>query len=112
MALDCQRCGACCVNPRVNRAEGFSEYVEVTSRDRELLRHKHLIDRYTVAKKDGTRHLRVSGPDQRCTALLGGLGRTVHCAIYAVRPQPCRWLEPGSPECLDARRGLGLEGDP
>jgi len=51
----------------------------------------------------------------RCTALRGELGNPgIHCAIYALRPTPCRefntWEADGSvnPDCQRLRRGLGL----
>lgn len=45
----------------------------------------------------------------RCGALLGRVGVSVACVLYAVRPRCCRELEPGGAACLDARRRAGLE---
>jgi uncharacterized protein len=43
-----------------------------------------------------------------CAALTGKLGKRVACDVYAERPALCRQFEAGSPECLQARRALGL----
>lgn len=51
----------------------------------------------------------------RCIALRGELGRPgIHCAIYPLRPTPCRefeiWESDGrvNPDCQRLRQGLGL----
>ena len=103
---DCTRCGACCVNPLENRAEGYTEYVTVTPRDA-LLKHPKIDERYVVFNDDGHAHLKLDA-GHRCAALKGGLGRKVRCEIYALRPAPCRRVEAGSEGCLRARREQGL----
>lgn len=53
--------------------------------------------------------VRMKGTDDfppRCVALVGELGQRVGCAIYGVRPGPCRELEAGSDACERARRSL------
>lgn len=52
---------------------------------------------------------------QRCIALRGELGQPgIHCAIYPLRPSPCRdypaWQEDGSPnpDCQRLRAAIGL----
>jgi len=52
---------------------------------------------------------------QRCVALRGELGQPgIHCAIYELRPSPCRdfpsWESDGSPnaDCQRLRLALGL----
>jgi Fe-S-cluster containining protein len=107
VTFDCQRCGACCCNPDENRAEGFREYVEVEAGSR-LLRRRRVLERYTVVGAAGVRHLKLVGPDQRCAALEGALGRRVRCAIYADRPAGCRRVEPGSARCLQERAERGI----
>ncbi len=55
--------------------------------------------------------VRLRGTDDfppRCVALEGEVGREVRCAIYPLRPGPCRELEPGSEACNRARRRHGL----
>jgi Fe-S-cluster containining protein len=104
-AHDCTRCGACCVNPPENVAEGYAEYIEVGPRDG-LRQKPELLARYTV-EAEGKVHMRLL-PDQRCKALLGSVGRRVRCSIYAQRPAPCRRVQAGSELCLRYRRGQGL----
>lgn len=109
MIFDCRACGACCCNRDENRAEGFSDYVEVTPRDA-LFLVPDLLEQHAVKNAAGEWHLKLTA-DQRCVALEGKLGRRVSCAIYALRPKGCRRVEPGTPECLEARaeRGIGNE---
>jgi uncharacterized protein len=104
--FDCQTCGACCVNPASNAAEGFRDWVEV--RDGEpLLRRRDLVRKLVVIGADGERHLRIDGQG-RCLALRGAVGRKVRCGVYAQRPRPCRRVQAGDAECLRLRASLGL----
>jgi Fe-S-cluster containining protein len=103
---DCQRCGACCVNPQENRAEGFAAYVDVTDAD-PIAARKDLVRKYVTVGPDGRRHLRMA-PDGRCMALRGALGRSVRCDVYHHRPAPCRRVQAGSALCLQYRAGAGL----
>lgn len=43
-----------------------------------------------------------------CRALEGRVGKRVECSIYESRPGLCREFEAGSPECLQARRAVGI----
>jgi Fe-S-cluster containining protein len=104
--LDCTACGACCTNPEENRSEGFLYYVEV-DRGFSLLARADLRKRYVVEDPEGVPHLRLD-PAQRCAALVGKLGKRVHCAIYEHRPRGCRLVEAGSPRCLQARSERGI----
>ncbi len=104
--FDCTRCGACCVNPAENRAEGYRDYVVVVPREA-LLKHPRLVERYVVANDDGERHLKLDA-GQRCSALRGSLGARVRCEIYALRPAPCRRVEAGDANCIRSRRENGL----
>jgi Fe-S-cluster containining protein len=107
VTFDCQACGACCCNPRENRAEGYRDYVLVEPRAR-LLRRLRIIDRYTVVNAHGERHLKLVGDEERCAALEGSVGKRVRCAIYRDRPAGCRRIEPGDARCRDARADYGL----
>jgi Fe-S-cluster containining protein len=107
VTFDCRTCGACCCNPDENRAEGFVEYVEV-ERGSRLRRRLRILDRYTVANARGERHLKIVGPEQRCAALEGALGRRVRCAVYDDRPAGCRRVEPGDARCRKAREERGI----
>jgi hypothetical protein len=55
--------------------------------------------------------VRLQGTDAaapRCAALAGEIGEAVACAIYDVRPSPCREFEAGHEACARARRRHGL----
>lgn len=52
--------------------------------------------------------LRKAENPTRCIALDGTLG-AVCCRIYAERPSLCREFVVGSPDCLAARRAMGLD---
>ena len=105
---ECTRCGACCVNPPANAAEGFARYVELAPRDL-ILRRPDLVRRLVVLDEDGGGgHLRLD-PAGRCLALRGRVGARVTCTIYAERPAACRKVQPGSGECERARAALGLD---
>src|SRR5207253_3008154 len=109
VTFDCRSCGACCCNTDENRAENYFDYVEVTPRAA-LSRHPVLLRRLTVLNRDGERHMKLRGREQRCVALEGVLGVEVSCAIYQLRPAGCRRVEPGSRECRGDRRGPEYEG--
>jgi Fe-S-cluster containining protein len=105
---DCTTCGACCVNPLENEAEGFRTWVEVAPGE-PLLKRKDLVRKLVVVDADGGRHLRLDR-DGRCLALQGALGRRVSCRIYAQRPKPCRRVQAGDPDCLRYRAERGIGG--
>jgi len=50
----------------------------------------------------GWRFVRNTG--ERCAALDVSEPGRYPCAIYELRPDDCRIVEPGSPACLEARR--------
>jgi len=104
--FDCRQCGACCCNPPDNRAEGFTEYIEVDARA-PLLGKPELVRRMVVYSDEGVPHLRLH-PDGRCLALRGRVGSQVRCTIYADRPAPCRSVEAGGALCQRYRRAAGL----
>ncbi len=85
----CLTCGTCCFSL-------LEAYVAVTGAD-----HARLGDAAdTLVRFEGNRaYLRMV--DGRCAALLlePRSGRFV-CSVYPTRPEICRALERGSPECL------------
>lgn len=105
--FDCERCGACCVNPLENRAEGYVDYVAVVPRDA-IVKHARHVERYVRTNDAGEMHLRLD-PGHRCLALKGSLGRRVRCEMYALRPASCRRVEAGDAQCLRARREQGID---
>ncbi len=104
--VHCDPCGACC-------REAF-DAVPVGPEDEATARaHPELVR----TDPDGWRELlRVPGLNggTRCAALRGdgAADRPFRCAIYADRPSPCRDLMPGEPNCLYARRRVGLSPGP
>jgi Fe-S-cluster containining protein len=106
---DCQRCGACCVNPSENRAEGVTAYVMVEPGDG-IWGRRDLVKKLVVLDEEGVPHLRLTR-DGRCAALEGSVGRRAHCKIYHHRPSPCRRVEPGSALCLRYRADQGVTED-
>jgi hypothetical protein len=104
--LDCQQCGACCVNLPSNRAQGFGFWVEIADDDK-LLRRADLVRKHVTRDAAGVAHLRLAH-DGRCLALRGTLGGEVSCGIYHQRPSPCRRVQPGDPHCLRYRAEHGV----
>ena len=105
MAVDCQQCGACCVNLPSNQAEGAHLWVEIEPGDG-LLGRKDLAKHVTYDEA-GVPHLRMA-PDGRCLALSGRIGARVTCRIYHARPSPCRRVNAGDELCLRYRAAHGL----
>ena len=91
--LDCRSCGACCCYS--------AEWPRLSL---ESDAHRARIPRDLLNESGGG--MRCNGA--RCAALIGVVGETTSCAIYALRPDVCRACSPGDPECLEARRHFGL----
>ncbi len=108
-ALDCRRCGACCVNLPENRDEAFPWWVEIEDGDA-ILRRADLVKKLVVRDGEGVPHLRMAPADGRCLALKGALGREVACAVYSLRPSPCRRVQAGDELCARYRRAHGITG--
>lgn len=89
----CRSCGACCSYsadwPRFS-LESEADLARIPP---------ELID-------EGQGGMRCTGA--RCAALLGTVGRSTACAIYAARPDVCRACVPGDGACREARRHFGL----
>jgi len=47
-------------------------------------------------------------PEPQCAALQGQIGKSVSCSAYALRPSPCREVQPGDGKCSRARARHGL----
>jgi len=92
---DCVACGRCC-HHGANTVQ-LLEDDEARLGDDGLRRLTVLMDRppyFRFLKNDG----------ERCGGLDLSVPGQYPCAIYAVRPEGCRIVEPGSPCCLEARR--------
>jgi Fe-S-cluster containining protein len=106
---ECRSCGACCVNPPVNRDAEFPWWVEIADGDR-LLARPDLVRKLVVRDPDGVAHLRLTS-DGRCLALRGTVQGRTSCAIYNDRPTPCRTVQPGDALCLRYRHEHGIQSD-
>jgi Fe-S-cluster containining protein len=85
----CQACGACCAYS--------AEWPRFSLEDDATLA---LIPRRYVDASDS--RMRCDG--NRCAALVGDVGMSTSCAVYAVRPDVCRTCMPNDDACLMARR--------
>jgi len=92
---DCLACGACCYGPE--------EYVAVTGPDLGAMSARTQ-GRFVVKRRDRIFLRMLHG---HCAALHARQGH-FSCRMYAERPAPCRVVEPGGRECLDARRRHGV----
>jgi Fe-S-cluster containining protein len=92
-SIACRSCGACCsFSPEWPRFSLESE----ASLD--------LIPPIYVDDNKGG--MRCSG--DRCAALVGDIGVSTSCAIYAVRPDVCKACLPGDAACQTARWRFNL----
>ncbi|MSP47894.1 MAG: YkgJ family cysteine cluster protein [Alphaproteobacteria bacterium] len=90
---DCQSCGACCSYSR--------DWPRLTLED------DAAIARISAEfRDDDSGRMRCEG--DRCAALVGTVGVSTSCAIYAVRPEVCRACLPGDDACRIARERFGL----
>jgi hypothetical protein len=89
----CRTCGACCSYSADWPRFSLESDARLDRIPRELV-------------GDGERGMRCTGT--RCAALIGSVGQSTSCAIYALRPNVCRACAPGDPECREARRHFGL----
>ncbi|HEY1746320.1 MAG TPA: YkgJ family cysteine cluster protein [Xanthobacteraceae bacterium] len=92
-SADCRTCGACCSFSR--EWPRFS-----TENDAYLAR----IPSAYVDNEQG----RMQCTGNRCAALVGKVGVSTTCAIYAVRPDVCKVCSPGDEACHMARRRFNL----
>lgn len=89
----CRSCGACC---------SFS-----TEWPRFSLESEVSLDRIPPIYVDEERGgMRCNG--NRCAALVGDVGISTACAIYALRPDVCKACLPGDGACQMARRRFDL----
>ncbi len=96
--FDCTACGACC------QTKLWAVRVEPDDcTPRHLTRSvRHRMGFASWEAEDGMRCMHSVG--DRCAALRGEIGVSVRCAYYARRPSACSDFQPGSADCLTARR--------
>jgi Fe-S-cluster containining protein len=97
---DCVPCGRCCHHG--------PETVHLLVADEERL-GPELLERLTVLdpRPSAFRFMRNDGTC--CAALDRAVPGRFPCRVYERRPDDCRVMQPGSPECLESRR-LGRMG--
>jgi hypothetical protein len=92
---DCVACGRCCHHgPRT---------VHLLESD-EARMGKRLLEIYTEVEPRPPYFRFVKNAGDRCGGLDVSVPDRYPCALYEVRPDDCRIVEPGSPACLEARR--------
>lgn len=92
---DCVACGRCCHHePRT---------VHLLEAD-EVRMGPRLLPIYTELDAGPPFMRFVKNEGERCGGLDVSAPGRYPCAIYDVRPDDCRIVEPGSPACLEARR--------
>lgn len=92
---DCVACGRCCHHgPRT---------VQLHEADEQRMGER-LLPIYTEVMDRPPYFRFVKNGGERCGGLDVSAPGRYPCAIYEVRPEGCRIVEPGSPACLEARR--------
>jgi Fe-S-cluster containining protein len=89
----CRTCGACCSFSR-----DWPRFTTETDAEIALIASKFV--------RDDLRGMRCNG--DRCSALVGDVGTSTSCAVYAVRPDVCRTCVAGDEACRMARQKIGL----
>lgn len=97
---DCVACGRCC-HHEPNTVHFF--------RDDEDRMSEEQLDRFTILQRKPPGFRFMKNERGHCGALDVSVPGHYPCQLYAVRPEGCRVVEPGSPCCLEARR-LGRLG--
>ncbi|MEO8875245.1 MAG: YkgJ family cysteine cluster protein [Polyangiaceae bacterium] len=92
---DCVDCGRCCHHG--------ARTVHLLESDDERM-GKKLLALYTEEDRTGPGWRFMKNGGNRCGALDVSEPGKYPCAVYPVRPEDCRIVEPGSPCCLEARR--------
>jgi Fe-S-cluster containining protein len=92
---DCVACGRCCHHgPRT---------VHLLEADEARMGEGRLV-RLTVLQGAPPHFRFMKNDGARCAGLDVSVAGRFPCAIYEVRPDDCRIVEPGSPACKEARR--------
>jgi Fe-S-cluster containining protein len=92
---DCVACGRCCHHP--------PRTVHLLEADEDRMGSVRLAI-YTELESAPPGFRFIKNAAGRCGALDVSTPNRFPCAVYDVRPEDCRIVEPGSPCCLEARR--------
>jgi len=93
-AAACRSCGACC-----SYSPEWPRFSLENDADLDRIPHAYV--------DEGQGRMRCSG--DRCAALVGDVGVSTSCAIYALRPDVCRACLPGDEACRMARARFNLK---
>jgi uncharacterized protein len=99
MSHPCLSCGACCASFRVSFYFGESDAVPGGTVPQERVEP---VSPFLVAMR-GTNQ-----PQPYCSALIGTVGQSTSCEIYALRSSTCQEVEAGDAHCNRARAKHGL----
>jgi uncharacterized protein len=91
---NCQACGACCAF-----SHDWPRFTLEADADLDFI-PEQLVN----AAGSGMRCV-----GNRCSALIGEVGRSTSCSIYGLRPDVCRACEPGDDACRMARHHFQLD---
>jgi len=94
-AFDCRLCGACCSFSR--------EWPRFTLEEDAYL--DSIPPEFVNETESGMRCV-----GDRCSALIGEVGRSTSCGIYSQRPDVCRACQPGDDACRMAREHHQIDG--
>lgn len=92
-AAACRTCGACCAFSRE-----WPRFSLEDDADLDRIPRAYVDDAQGRMRCDGN----------RCSALLGEVGISTACAIYAMRPDVCKACQPGDDDCRMARVRFNL----
>jgi Fe-S-cluster containining protein len=108
---DCRSCGACCRGSYDDDSGWADCTVDDVKRMSRAARERLVPLRHGLAWRSAHLATPASVTEQwgkLCDFLRGTPGKRVSCPIYQTRPKVCRDFKPGSRNCVDARRELGL----
>jgi hypothetical protein len=63
-----------------------------------------LLRRFTVLDEGASAYRFMRNTGDRCAGLDESIADCHSCLVYVRRPDDCRVMRPGSPDCLEARR--------
>src|SRR6185295_17657539 len=90
---DCRTCGACC-----SFSYEWPRFSLESDADLNRIPRAYIDDAQGRMRCDGN----------RCSALVGEVGVSTACAIYAMRPDVCKACLPGDDACRLARQRFNL----
>jgi len=103
--LDCQKCGACCLDQLIVLMPGDKVPFHMTyDKSCVSVEHNDLPDGLTPI--DHCAGLVMRNQFGRCVALNGKVGDDVSCEIYETRPAVCQVMKKGDWACQEIRKRI------